>query len=180
MEEKVIQDAEFNEAVTTYWLVNGMLVCVLTFFGILFLPVWYFVGKYFTKKYLDSHRCTLTNRNLKVAKGILTKVEKTVPLDRITDLGVVQGQLMRYFDIEALSIETAGQSGAGSLVRLTGVKDGRAFRDAVLKQRDMVVGSNEDLAPLAATPSLAADTNTAKLLTEIRDSLVRLESKFEK
>ena len=76
MEEKVIQDAEFNEAVTTYWLVNGMLVCVLTFFGILFLPVWYFVGKYFTKKYLDSHRCTLTNRNLKVAKGILTKVEK--------------------------------------------------------------------------------------------------------
>lgn len=180
MEEKVIQQAEFNESVTTYWLANGALVCVFTLFGIVLLPVWYFVGKVFTKKYLDSHRCTLTNRNLKVSKGILTKVEKTVPLDRITDLGVVQGPLMRYFDIEALSIETAGQSGAGSLVQLTGIKDGRAFRDAVLNQRDKVVGSKEDLAAVAVAPSIVADTGTTKLLTEIRDSLVRLESKFEK
>lgn len=179
MEEKVIIDAEFNESVTTYWLANGALVCVVTGIGILFLPIWYFVGKYFTKKYLDSHKCTLTNRNLKVSKGIFTKVEKTVPLDRITDLGVVQGPLMRYFDIEALSVETAGQSGMGSLVQLQGIKGGRDFRDAVLRQRDLVVGSKEDGGTVASTSSLAANTSTTQLLTEIRDSLVRLESKFE-
>lgn len=54
--------------------------------------------------YLDSHKATLTNRSLRVSKGILTKGEKGVPLDRITDVGVVQGPLMRYFEVEALSV----------------------------------------------------------------------------
>ena len=181
--ERVLLQAEFNDAVTTYWLVNGIIVFAVTVFGIVLIPLWYLVGKFFTRKYLDSHQCVLTNRNLKVSKGILTQVEKTVPLDRITDLGIVQGPLMRWFDIEAMSVETAGQSGVGSLIRLTGIKDGRAFRDAVLDQRDKVVGSDEEKATTgtanSATASLSTDGSTHKLLTEIRDSLVRLESKFD-
>ena len=88
-EEHVIWDAEFNPSVTNYWLLNGTLTCVFTVVGILFLPIWLIIGKWVTGAYLNSHRCTLTRRSLKVNKGILTKVEKTVPLDRITDLGIV-------------------------------------------------------------------------------------------
>lgn len=149
--ERIIWDAEFNEAVTTYWLLNGIILCVVTVVGILVLPIWFFAGKWITRKYLASHKCTLTDRSLKVSKGILTKIEKTVPLDRITDVGIVQGPIMRYFDIEALSVETAGQSSAGSLVQLAGIKDGRKFRDAVLAQRDRVVGS------MAEEPALKTD-----------------------
>jgi len=81
---------------------------------------------------------------------------------------------MRYFDIEALSVETAGQSGMGSLVRLCGIKNGRAFRDAVLSQRDSVVGSQEE----SGGVQVVDGDGSIKLLTEIRDSLVRLESKL--
>ncbi len=174
-EEKVIWDAKFNDAVTTYWLLNGVILCVVTVIGIVVLPFWLIIGKWITRKYLASHKCTLTERSLKVNKGILTQVEKTVPLDRITDLGIVQGPIMRYFKIEALSVETAGQSSMGSLVQLAGIKEGRKFRDAVLEQRDKVVlanGADSSTAPAAA---VGGDSETIRLLTDIRDSLARME-----
>lgn len=176
-EDRIIWDAEFNDAVTTYWLLNGALICVVTIVGILFLPVWFFLGKWITRKYLASHRCTLTSRSLKVSKGILTKIEKTIPLDRITDVGIIQGPIMRYFDIEALSVETAGQSSAGSLVNLAGINDGRKFRDAVLEQRDLVVGSGENRQSEQIDDGSLGGSETVRLLTEIRDTLKSIDEK---
>ncbi len=173
--ERVIWDAEFNDSVTTYWLINGILVCIISVVGIPFLPIWLIGGKFFTRKYLASHKCTLTDRSLKVSKGVLTKIEKTVPLDRITDVGILQGPIMRYFDIEALSVETAGQSAVGSLISLAGIKNGRKFRDAVLEQRDRVVGSFES-PQVNATPS-EKGSEMIGLLEEIRDTLKRIEDK---
>ncbi len=177
--EKTLWNAEFNERVTTYWLLSGGLILTVTIIGIPFVPFWFIFGGLLTRRYLKTYRCTLTNRSLKVAKGLLVKIEKTVPLDRITDLGLVQGPIMRYFDIEALSVETAGQSSVGSLVQLAGIKQGRAFRDAVLQQRDLVVGSNEDrTAPPAATVGSPPQDGNAELLTQIRDTLMRIESQL--
>ena len=175
----IIKDAEFNDSVTTYWLVGGCLACVFTGIGILFLPIWYFAGKWLTRKYLASHRCTLTDKSLKVAKGILTKTEKTVPLDRITDLGIVQGPLMRYFDIEALSVETAGSSSGMSLVQLQGIKDGRAFRDLVLAQRDKVSLSTSSATTSLPVESTVTSDQTVQLLTEIRDTMRNIENKLD-
>lgn len=178
----IIKEAEFNDSVTTYWLVSGALVCIFTVFGILALPLWIIIGKWATRKYLASHRCTLTDKSLKVSKGILTKTEKTVPLDRITDLGIVQGPLMRYFDIEALSVETAGGSGMASLVQLQGIKDGRAFRDLVLAQRDKVAlaGNSNSENVLTGGSALASNDQTIELLSEIRDTMKNIESQLAK
>ena len=170
--EKILWDAEFNERVTTYWLLNGGLILAVTIVGLPLVPFWFIFGTVFTRRYLKTYRCTLTNRSLKVAKGLFVKIEKTVPLDRITDLGLVQGPIMRYFDIEALSVETAGQSSVGSLVQLAGIKQGRAFRDAVLEQRDLVVGSHEDRAESPAIVTATSADGSAQLLTEIRDAFV--------
>jgi putative membrane protein len=181
-EEQVLWDAEFNSRVTTYWLLGGALALAVTIFGIVLLPFWFFFGGVVTQRYLKSFRCTLTNRSLKVAKGVWVRVEKTIPLDRITDIGLVQGPVMRYFDIEALSVETAGQSSQGSLVQLAGIKDGRKFRDAVLKQRDLVVGSAEDRSASATTATAASNFSaegSTELLTSIRDTLLRIEQKLD-
>jgi putative membrane protein len=179
----IIKDAEFNDAVTTYWLLNGILLCIVTVIGIPFLPIWILGGKFFTRKYLASHRCTLTDRSLKVSKGIFTKIEKTVPLDRITDMGIVQGPIMRYFNIEALSVETAGNSSGMSLVQLTGIKDGRDFRDIVLAQRDKVALVGEAISQtVASTPNAIAgsgDAQAVQLLTEIRDSMRNIEANLK-
>ncbi len=173
-DEQVLLKAEFNPSVTTYWLLNGVIVCIISIFGILILPIWIIVGNIITKKYLDSHDCVLTDRTLKFKKGILTLVEKTIPLDRITDLGTVQGPVMRMFGIDAMSIETAGQSAGGALLQIAGVKDSQAFRETVLRQRDRVVGSAETVSQPQAGAAVESD-QTTKLLTEIRDTLVRIE-----
>ena len=175
--EKVLWDAEFNPAVTTYWLLSGSLILSATVVGLPLVPLWFLFGGWVTRRYLASYACTLTNRTLKFRKGILVKQEKTVPLDRITDLGLVQGPIMRLIGIEALSIETAGQSSQGSLLQLTGIKDGRAFRDAVLKQRDLVVGSDEDRRIGQSTTALdsALEAGSEPLLREISKTLKRIE-----
>ena len=87
---------------------------------------------------------------------------------------------MRYFDIEALSVETAGNSSGMSLVQLTGIKDGRAFRDLVLAQRDKVTLASPS-APTVSSPhaSLAASDQTVQLLTEIRDTMRNIENKLD-
>jgi putative membrane protein len=177
-EERVLWDAEFNDKVTLYWMLNGAIVLTVTVVGIVLLPFWFLVGGAITRRYLQTYRCTLTNRSLKVARGWLVRMEKTVPLDRITDLGLVQGPIMRLLDIEALSVETAGQSSSGALVQLAGIKNGRAFRDAVLSQRDRVVGSQEERESQSVPPASPADAGHRELLESIRDTLLRIEQRL--
>lgn len=180
--ERVIWEAEFNPAVTSYWLCGGAIVLAVTIVGILLVPFWFLFGGVVTRRYLASHQCTLTQRSLKFRKGVFVKQEKTVPLDRITDLGLIQGPIMRFFDIEALSVETAGQSAAGSLIQLAGIRDGRAFRDAVLTQRDRVVGSEEErITTGTASPSPSVDQQPVlEVLTQIHQTLQRIETKLDK
>lgn len=169
--ETQIRRAEFSPKVCFYWLLSGAVVMLFTVVGIPLLPIWFLIGFFVTKKYLDSMECVLTDKALKVKKGILVRVEKTIPLEKITDMGMVQGPIMRAFDLQTLTVETAGQSGTGSLVSLTGIVDAKGFRETVLQQREATAPSAGDAASTAAMPS---DTNA--LLGEIKDSLLRIES----
>jgi len=178
-EEKVILTATFNPKVRNYWLLSGCMVCVLTIVGIPFLLLWIPLGLAFTGRYLESISCVLTDRNLKVGRGIFNRVEKTVPLDKITDLGMTQGPIMRYLNLEAMSVETAGQSAAGALINLVGIEDGRAFREAVLKQRDAVASGPAGKAE--ASTQVTGDPNDMRVIfLEIRDSLKNIEAALVK
>jgi putative membrane protein len=119
--------------------------------------------------------CVLTDRTLKVKKGILIRIEKTIPLEKITDMGMVQGPIMRHFGLHKLTVETAGQSGQGALVALTGIKDAEQFREMVLNQRDELTETS-----FRTDPSLQGDNTleSGAVLFEIRDALLRIESKL--
>ena len=176
-EREVLWDAEFNPKVRTYWLLNGALVLLVTVIGIPLLPFWFLFGNYFTGRYLSHMRCTLTPKTLEVSRGMFIRTEKTVPLDKITDLGMVHGPIMRHFAIQALSVETAGQSSAGALVRLAGIVEVEKFRAAVLAQRDKVVDS---LVASDAGPALPAGSlQPEAILIEIRDVLQRIEGSLD-
>ncbi len=88
--EVILEEAEFNPKVKSYWLLSGTLLCVLSVVGIPHLPVWLIVGHWVTGRYLEQMRCVLTKRALKVWRGILVRKEMTVPLDKITDLSTDQ------------------------------------------------------------------------------------------
>ena len=173
--EKILAQAEFNRSVRTYWLLSGIILCVVTVIGILFLPVWLILGNYFTERYLQNMKCVLTEKSLKVSRGILVRQEKSVPLDKITDLALIEGPIMRYLNLQALKIETAGQSGPGALVQLVGIVDARKFRDTVLTQRDLVTGGQ---ANSPETITAGPPQGDQALLAEIRDALIRIERKL--
>ncbi|MGI9469771.1 MAG: PH domain-containing protein [Rubripirellula sp.] len=177
--EQNILIAEFNPKVCIYWLLSGALVFIMTIVGIPFLLLWFPLGFAFTKRYLDRMECVLTDKALKVRKGIFVRVEKTIPLEKITDMGMVQGPIMRSFGLHTLTVETAGQSGVGSLVSLTGIVNAPEFRETVLNQRERQATNKSQATPLqAVNETEVSDSNS--LLTEIRDSLVRIESILDK
>ena len=171
----VIRTAEFDPRVRTYWLLSGALVLVITIFGIPLLLLWFPIGLWATGRYLDNMACVLTRKKLIVKKGILTRVENSVPLDKITDLTMVQGPLMRVFGLHQLKVETAGQSGAGSLVSLVGIVDAEAFREATLDQRDAFVERQSEK-DSDAGPAPGGDVRVIALLEEISATLKRLEN----
>ena len=107
-DETIIATAEFDPATRTYWLLNGIILLCLTVVGIPLLALWIPLGLILTGRYLARMECVLTNKTLKVGKGILTRVEKTIPLEKITDMGMVQGPIMRAMGLHKLSVETAG------------------------------------------------------------------------
>lgn len=169
----ILEQASFNPDVRKYWLMGGTATLFFSLIGIPLLPIWWILGMSITQRYLDRMECTLTRRTLIVRKGWLVRVEKTIPLDKITDLGMIQGPLMRVFGIHALSIETAGSTQPGALVKLHGIVDVEAFRDTVLAQRDrMLEHTDEPSAPAAQpSPGVASDPEMVTLLREIRDEL---------
>lgn len=176
-DEKVLLDAEFSGKLPIYWMITTSILLAITVFGVFLIPLVWILGPIFIPRYIARLRCTLTDRSLRVERGLLTRVEKTVPLDKITDLGMVQGPIMRNFDIHALSIETAGQSGPGALVKMPGIIGAREFREAVIRQRDLITTAGKE-----ATASVAASGSEGgsdrDVLIEIRDSLRRIEDRL--
>lgn len=176
-DETVLREAEFNSAVR-YYVTSTAVVLTLTIVGIpmllIFLPLVYILR---TIEYKHI-RCTLYERTLRVKRGVLNKVEKTIPLDKITDLAITQGPIMRYCGVEAISVETAGaSSGVGAaLVFLVGIRDAKAFRDAVLDQRDRLDG----VKPARSGDAAATAGDATELIREIRDTLVRIEEKLDR
>ena len=172
-EETILRDADFDPKVKTYWLLSGTITLLLTIVGIPLLLLWWPLGLYITQRYLSRMACTLTTRTLKVKKGMWVRVEKTIPLDKITDMALVQGPIMRHFGLHRLAVETAGQSGSGSLVSLIGIENAPDFRQAVLDQRDQLTETNDT----SKSGERSTDASGAgDALAELRDSALRIEA----
>ena len=116
--------------------------------------------------------CTLTDKSLVVRKGLLNRIEATVPR-KITDLALKQGPIMRAMGLHTLTIETAGGSGGTSGApgrpdrhrRLHRVPQRGARRDRL---EDRKSGGH------ASTHAASASSDTG-VLEEIRDTLQRIE-----
>ncbi len=137
-----------------------------------FIPIVVGIMYYFLDRYLARLKCTLTERNLEIKKGLLNRVEQTIPLEKITDLQMFQGPIMRWMGLQGFRVETAGQSSGatGYLMNMVGIVDTPGFRAAVLARRDELAG---------ATPPAPSAESTDTILRDIRDSLGRIESRLQ-
>lgn len=170
----VLLEARFDRpAIKKYYLWQPTILLACTVVLLPILPIVLLIVVLMMDKYLDRLSCTLTERTLELRKGVFNRVESTVPLEKITDLQMFQGPIMRALGLHGFKLETAGQSsGPGaSLVHMIGIVDTPAFRKAVLTQRDRLADGG-GRAP-AATPPAAGET---QVLTEIRDLLRSIDT----
>ncbi|MDH5632495.1 MAG: PH domain-containing protein [Gammaproteobacteria bacterium] len=176
---RTIKQADFNPRVCSYWTLLWVFGVGITGVGILLLPFIIPLAFKLTRLYLSHMSCTLTQHSLVVKKGILVKTEKTIPLEKITDLGLLQGPIMRLFDIHAMSIETAGSTGSSSpyafgspLISIAGIIDVKEFRQQILDQIELAADNSGST---ATTQNIDAG-----LLTDIRDTLHRIEHQLNR
>ena len=174
--ETILQEVKFDPKVKVYWYLQGIWVHTLMLFGLIgfiTLPIWLVTGWFIcTARYNNLH-ATLTNSSIHLKKGVIMKVEKTIPLEKIQDLGMRTGPLLNMFGLASIQIETAGGGAQqGSDMVLAGVVEPTVFRNAVLAQREKASGKSSS--------ATANGNDSLTLLTEIRDSLVRLEKLMAK
>ncbi|MBN2009091.1 PH domain-containing protein [candidate division KSB1 bacterium] len=171
-ENNVLLTAQFHPVLKTYFFLMGIGWSIIIIFGIPFIPIWLIIGYYFADRYYKSLECQLTERTLELKKGHLFHIEKTIPLDKIQDITLREGPVLRALNICMLEIETAGQSNpqGSSDAKITGIVDAKEFRNRVLAQRDKV--TEREQASSSQNTNLA---NSGNVLFEIRDSLKNIE-----
>ncbi len=186
LEEQIILRARFDPKLKTYWFLNAILLMLVTFIAIPVIPFWILgLGQYICNRRYEHLKAELTDRSLHLRSGYLFKVEKHVPLDKIQDLTLREGPILRALGLSSVSVETAGNSAQGQPdASLVGVIDSAKFRNAVLEQREkhaagaMAPAAAPVPAPAPAPAAVSDDSNA--VLTEIRDTLLRIEQQLRK
>lgn len=168
--DKPIASAEFDKNVKKYWLVFWILMPLVIFVFIPLIPIVIVLVLLISQKLLDAMSAELFERKLVVKRGMWFKVEKSIPLEKITDVGLTQGPLMRFFKLYRLDFETAGQSSQGALVSMIGIVDAIEFRETILAQKDKLQGQ-------ANAPESTTETSE---LSDLVSSVKRIEALLEK
>lgn len=187
-EDEKIGEAFLDESVVTYWFWAIFVMMIVTVIGIPFLPFWLCFGCCLCRQYFESVKITITKRSLVCESGgvcchCVPHSVKTILLDRIQDVSISQNCLERCFGVQRLTVETAGQQGpnGGPELSFTGISNTKEFRDAVLSQRHYYVENASNMSGGTGLQGQKIDsmnqTVTVDVLTEIRDALLRIETR---
>lgn len=175
-ESKIILQAEFNPRIRKYILHVVAFYMFLTVAGIPLILIWYLgLGQYISRRYYEHLKCRLTESHLEFKKGVLFRVEKTIPLENIQDLTFIDNPFLRWFDLRILKIETAGSSNPqGSDMKLIGIIDTPAYKEKVLEQRKVIRNKAMNM---MGGGTVSGDDESLELLKEIRDLLKDIKDK---
>ena len=171
----VIAEAQFHRNYCVWKMLSNSIGLLLTFFGAPLIPFWVLFSLWYLPEYRRRWSVTLTANALEVKTGVFFRQESTIPLNRVTDLRLHHGPVMRFFGLRGMKVETAGSAATGNPnteLDILAVADPDIFRNAVLaqRQRSMQAGPGQTPA-VAAAPAPGSNT-----LVEIRDILARIES----
>jgi membrane protein YdbS with pleckstrin-like domain len=143
---------------------------ILGFIAVIFILLWIWVGMYY-----DSMSYELREDEINWKRGVWFQTTGIVPYNRIVNLDLRQGPLMRFLGISTLAIQTAGYSGqAVPEIKIEGIEHAEELRELI---RSHVRGclSHDDgtgSAKHVATPSgLSVHQQMLSELQQIRSLL---------
>ena len=130
-----------SEVARYFLFSHALLICFagVWFFGIgIALAVVYMftMGPWLSRKQAEALRYWLDGRTLRVDQGVIFLKRKAIPLDRVTNVVLTQGPLMRWCGIWGLQIQTAGTGEARPEATLYGLTDPEAVHGFLLQARD--------------------------------------------
>jgi putative membrane protein len=174
MENVILKEATFNPKVKTYIFLVVIFYLVISFVGLLILPIWLLgLGQWLSNMFFHTLKCQLSYKNLKFSRGIIFRVEKTIPLENIQDLAFIGGPILRSFGLTIIKVETAGGGGQhhSNMMSMIGINDSEEFKDMILKQREIIV---KEKAMGFQRPANAEASGNENILNEIRDELIKI------
>jgi hypothetical protein len=152
--------------------------------------VFAFAGALWAYLYYDTIRYLLTPTEMTWGRGVLWKQTGIVPYNRITNVDIIQGPVMRVFGISDLRIQTAGYSASQMAeIKLQGIRDPEPLRAIIMDfvrsgyPVAAVTGAETALAPaIASTGTQSGQGVDAAVLRELRDIgavLKKIEEKMQ-
>lgn len=134
---------------------------------LLFVLAFYFfwVGKYYQTIFFELKDDEVTWR-----RGVWFRMTGIVPYDRITNIDIYQGPLMRHFGFSSIKIQTAGYSGqAKSEIVLEGIVEAEELREtlrSLIREARRATGAS-DATGTSARPPVPSEGDRS-LLEEVR------------
>ncbi len=171
-QERIIRQAEFDRNYIPYTFWVTLLFMILIVGTIPLIPFWILGwGQWYSRASLNAMSCVLTEKSVVIKRGIFFRKEKNIPLEKITDITMKQGPLMRAYGLDRIIFETAGQNNNGSAEgSLLGIVNARDFRDAVRIEREKFASKGNGI-----NQETAVDKKT---LDDIYELLKRIEAKM--
>ncbi len=171
---EVLHEAQFNTKFKTYIFFIVLFYLFMSVIGWVVIPFWVCgLGQWLSGKYFNTLMCRLTRKQLLFSKGILFRIEKTIPLENIQDLSFVGGPILRGLGLTFIRVETAGGGGGHgnqSMMSIPGVIGAEELKTLILAQREVVIREKH------GSVSSGNVVNDAVLLQEIRDELKGLRA----
>ena len=130
-----------------YWsstLMLGVVGLFMWVVGVIIAVVYALTfGPWLSRKQAEVLEYRLEGTYVFVHQGVFFIKRKTIPLDRITDIILAQGPLLRHFGLWRLDIQTAGSGQQRAEASLYGLTDPEQAKQCILSARDAAVLTNK-------------------------------------
>lgn len=139
------------------------------------------VFAFWTRLYYDTMEYELHDDELRWRRGVWFRTTGIVPYNRITNLDLKQGPVMRWLNISTISIQTAGYSGqAVPEIRIEAIEEAEELRE-ILRQSVRAGGARGDGTGTSGQSSPAVDPPVATTGTSILilDELKKIRALLE-
>ncbi|MGB1249699.1 MAG: PH domain-containing protein [Candidatus Promineifilaceae bacterium] len=102
--------------------------------------VYIVVYRWYAEQYANGLRYELDGETLRVHQGVFNLERKAIPLDRVTDIMMTQGIVMRWLGIWRVDVQTAGMGGMmGAEGTMHAIAEPKHIRDTLLAARSQLV-----------------------------------------
>jgi len=124
----------------------------------------------YTMLYFFSIRYELDDRYISRSSGVLWKQRRSIPLEKITNLDVRQGPIERILGYGKIWVFTPSTGAATPEEKLVGIPHPHDMKETMIER------SEAAKQPAVQENSMESTNEVVSLLTDIRDSLKRIES----